>query len=305
MLRSLFSAISGLRANQTMLDVTGNNIANANTVGFKASNIVFQDTLSQMLTAAGSPTTTATASTGGTNPVQVGLGVQVGGITTNFNQGSAQVTGRATNLMISGDGFFVVSRGGDPMYTRAGAFNFDSAGQLVTVDGDIVQGYKFTENKPATQTDPGDYTVDTAGTPEDIIIPEMVDETVGPKDAAGNPIPMKSYNIGADGIVTGLYADGSKRPIFQIALANFVNPEGLEKVGDTSFRDTVNSGTPQVDVPGTGRLGSLIGGSLEMSNVDLAQEFTNLIIAQRGFQATSRVITTSDQVLEELVNIKR
>ena len=283
MLRSLFSAISGLRANQTMLDVTGNNIANANTVGFKASNVVFQDTLSQMLTAAGAPA----GANGGTNPIQVGLGVQVGGITTNFNQGSAQVTGRATNLMISGDGFFVVSRGGEDMYTRAGAFNFDSAGNLVTVDGDIVQGYAAA----------ADGTITATGQPADISIPDMVNE------AAANP--MRSYAIGADGVVTGIYADGTKKPLFQLALANFANPEGLEKVGDTSFRATTNSGTVQLGAPGTGRRGDLIGGSLEMSNVDLAQEFTNLIIAQRGFQATSRVITTSDQVLEELVNIKR
>lgn len=291
MLRSLFSAISGLRANQTMLDVTGNNIANANTVGFKSSNVVFQDTLSQMLTAAGAPS----ATNGGTNPIQVGLGVQVGGITTNFNQGSAQVTGRATNLMISGDGFFVVNRGGEDMYTRAGAFNFDSEGNLVTVDGDIVQGYEFTEVTPATPTSAGSYTPGTVS--KGIRIPEMVNES------ATNP--MRSYNIGSDGIVTGIYADGTKKPLFQLAVANFANPEGLEKVGDTSFRASTNSGLVQMGTPGTGRRGDLIGGSLEMSNVDLAQEFTNLIIAQRGFQATSRVITTSDQVLEELVNIKR
>lgn len=283
MLRSLFSAISGLRANQTMLDVTGNNIANANTVGFKSSNVVFQDTLSQMLTAAGAPA----GVNGGTNPIQVGLGVQVGGITTNFNQGSAQVTGRATNLMISGDGFFVVSRGGEDMYTRAGAFNFDSSGKLVTVDGDVVQGYAAA----------ADGTITATGAPTNIEIPDMVNES------ATNP--MRSYNIGSDGIVTGIYADGTKKPLFQIAIANFANPEGLEKVGDTSFRESTNSGTVQLGAPGTGRRGDLIGGSLEMSNVDLAQEFTNLIIAQRGFQATSRVITTSDQVLEELVNIKR
>ncbi len=289
MLRSLFSAISGLRANQTMLDVTGNNIANANTVGFKASNIVFQDTLSQMLTAAGAPSGTAPTNIGGTNPVQVGLGVQVGGITTNFNQGSAQVTGRATNLMISGDGFFVVSRGGADMYTRAGAFNFDSTGNLVTVDGDIVQGYKADTS--------GTIASPPVGDPENVSIPDLVDDT--------GTNPMRSYNIGADGVITGIYADGTKKPLFQLALANFANPEGLEKVGDTAFRDTANSGDVQLGAPGTGRRGNLIGGSLEMSNVDLAQEFTNLIIAQRGFQATSRVITTSDQVLEELVNIKR
>ena len=104
MLRSLFAGISGLRVNQTMLDVTGNNIANANTVGYKGSNVVFQDTLSQMLTGAAAPTTTG----GGTNPIQVGLGVQVAGTSTNYNQGSTQTTGRPTDLMIQGDGMFVV-----------------------------------------------------------------------------------------------------------------------------------------------------------------------------------------------------
>ena len=275
MLRSLFAGISGLRVNQTMLDVTGNNIANANTVGFKSSNILFQDTLSQMLTAGAAATDTQ----GGTNPMQVGLGVQVGGITTNFNQGSAQVTNRTTNLMISGDGFFVVNRGGEDIYTRNGAFNFDSEGNLVTIDGDLVRGYQAA----------ADGTFDTTAAPVDVTLAN----------------PMRSYQIGNDGVITGIYADGTKKPLFQIALANFANPEGLTKIGDTSFREGVNSGTPQLGSPGSGRRGEIMTGSLEMSNVDLAQEFTNLIIAQRGFQATSRVITTSDQVLEELVNIKR
>ena len=166
MLRSLFSAISGLRANQTMLDVTGNNIANANTVGFKSSNVVFQDTLSPDADRVGAPT----ATTGGTNPIQVGLGVQVGGVTTNFNQGSAQVTGRATNLMISGDGFFVVHRGNQEIYTRAGAFNFDSTGNLVTPDGDIVQGYKAV----GRHHQPGRRPT------ENIEIADMVDDTADP-----------------------------------------------------------------------------------------------------------------------------
>jgi flagellar hook protein FlgE len=282
MLRSLFSAISGLRSNQTMLDVTGNNIANANTVGFKASNVVFQDTLSQMLTNAGAPSAPGVdPAQGGTNPIQVGLGVQVGAITTNFNQGSAQVTGRATNLMISGDGFFVIRRGNEELYTRAGAFNFDSNGNLVTPDGDIVQGNDLRDS----------------GKEKGVNIPELVSDTATPA--------MVSYAIGADGVITGVFDNGTKTPLFQIELANFANPSGLEKAGDTTFRSSTNSGLVQKGNPGTGRLGNLMGGSLEMSNVDLAQEFTNLIIAQRGFQATSRVITTSDQVLEELVNLKR
>jgi flagellar hook protein FlgE len=285
MLRSLFSAISGLRVNQTMLDVTGNNIANANTAGFKGSNIVFQDTLSQMLTSASAPV--ADPARGGTNPIQIGLGVSVGGTTTNFNQGSAQVTGRATDLMIQGDGFFVVNRGGEDLFTRAGAFNFDSNGNLVTLDGDIVQGY--------VADNAGNITIPAGGEPVNLQIADLGDPDSG----------LRSYNIGGDGIITGVYDDGSQRSLGQVALANFVNPEGLERAGDTAFRRSTNSGDPQFGAAGTGRMGALMGGSLEMSNVDLAQEFTNLIVAQRGFQATSRVITTSDSVLEELVNIKR
>ncbi len=286
MLRSLFSAISGLRANQTMLDVTGNNIANANTVGFKASDVVFQDTLSQELSAAAAPNKTIPS--GGTNPLQVGLGVKVGAITTDFNQGSAEATGRPTNLMISGDGFFVVKRGTQDLYTRAGSFGFDSAGNLVTPNGNIVEGY------------PPDATgaaIDTTKAPEAISIPDLTKQ-----DAAN---PLTSYNIGGDGVITGVYADGTKKPLYQIAMADFANPAGLEKVGDTEFRASTNSGLPQVGVSGTGRRGNLIAGSVEASNVDLAKEFTNLIIAQRGFQATSRVITTSDQVLQDLVDLKR
>ena len=125
MLRSLHSGISGLRSHQEMLDVTGNNIANVNTVGFKSSSTVFQDTLSQMTQGAGGPQT----GIGGTNPAQIGLGVQVAGVSTNFAQGSAQATGKATDLMISGDGFFVTRLGNDTVYTRAGAFDFDADGR--------------------------------------------------------------------------------------------------------------------------------------------------------------------------------
>jgi flagellar hook protein FlgE len=283
MLRSLFSAISGLRASQVMLDVTGNNIANANTVGYKASNVVFQDTLSQMLTGGSAPSATR----GGTNPMQVGLGVQVGGIMTNFGQGIAQTTGKAENLMIAGDGLFVVKRGQQDLYTRAGAFNFDSVGNLVTPDGDVVQGY------PSD----GAGGIDTTGAPTDISIPGLA--TPDPAN------PMTSWSIGADGVITGTYADSTKVPLFQVAIGNFANPAGLDKVGDTAYRSSSNSGTVQLGAPGAGRNGTLVGGTVEGSNVDLAQEFTNLIIAQRGFQATARVITTSDQVLEELVQLKR
>src|SRR5690606_37429059 len=137
MLRSLYSGISGLRSHQTMLDVTGNNIANVNTTAFKSSATQFQDTLSQLTQGAVGPQ----AQQGGTNPAQVGLGVRVAGISTNFAQGSAQATGKSTDMMISGDGFFVTRVGNDMLYTRAGSFDLDAQGRLVTPDGGIVQGW--------------------------------------------------------------------------------------------------------------------------------------------------------------------
>ncbi len=138
MLRSLFSGIGGLRVHQQMMDITGNNIANVNTAGFKSSNAVFQDTLSQMVRSAGSPQD----STGGTNPAQIGLGVKLAGINTNFSQGSAQTTGRSTDLMIQGDGMFAVKNGNETMYTRAGSFSFDTQGNMVTVGGQKVMGWQ-------------------------------------------------------------------------------------------------------------------------------------------------------------------
>jgi len=284
MLRSLFAGISGLRVNQTMLDVTGNNIANANTTGFKSSSTVFQDTLSQMLTGASA----ANANRGGTNPVQVGLGVQLAATNANFTQGSTQTTGRATDLMIQGDGFFVTRKGNEQLYTRAGAFTFDNTGTLVTPSGNRVQG----------------YALDAAGVPTGALIDVTLDfSALVPAVPAG--VNITSYNIGSDGKLRGIFDDGLQRDMAQIAIADFNNPMGLEKVGETSYRESANSGAANVAVAGVGRNGTITAGALEMSNVDLAAEFTNLILAQRGFQASSRVITTSDQVLEDLVNIKR
>jgi len=284
MLRSLFSGISGLRVNQLALDVTGNNIANANTVGFKGSKTVFQDTLSQMLTGSTAPNDAR----GGRNAMQIGLGVQLAATALNFGQGAPQYTGSPTDLMISGDGFFVVKASGEQLYTRAGAFTFDNDGLLVTPSGARVQGYKLDAN--------GDPT----GGMADL---SLADAGAVPAVPAG--VELRSYNISSDGKINASYSDGIQRQLGQVALADFTNPMGLERVGETSFRAGANSGAPELGVSGEGRRGTFTVGSVEMSNVDLAAEFTNLILAQRGFQASSRVITTSDQVLEDLVNIKR
>jgi flagellar hook protein FlgE len=374
MLRSLYSGISGLRAHQTMLDVTGNNIANVNTTGFKASATQFQDTLSQMTQAAAAGQDGA----GGSNPAQIGLGVRVAGISTNFGQGSAQTTGK----------------GGQNFYTRAGAFEPDSAGRLVSPDGGILQGWAAANGVVNTGGAVGNIVLSpnttsaarptTAATlegnlPSDAKIGTAVERqvqvfgadgvsrsldltfsrTANGWDVAGTdgtgapvaaqlafqdgkltaPVPLtvggvavnldaltgyagmstltvtgqngsaagklESYTLASDGSLVGSFSNGSREVLARVALAKFANPGGLEKAGGSSYVATGNSGVAQLGTPGDAGIGTLATGSLEMSNVDLSQEFTNLIVAQRGFQANARIITTSDEVLQELANLKR
>lgn len=281
MLRSMFSAISGLRSHQTMLDVTGNNIANINTSGYKATRATFQEALTQVTRGA----TGAGPARGGTNPFQVGLGTQVAGIDQNWSQGSVQTTGRATDLSVNGEGLFMV---GDQAattttFTRSGAFNFDANGYLVTTAGEYVQGWNAAP--PATN---------------------VLFDDLDPLEAVR--IDLTAFSdpqVGADGTVTARDATGALFEVGRIAIARFVNPNGLQRDGNGLFTATPNSGAPQIGFPGEDGRGYLQSGTLEMSNVDLAAEFTNMIIAQRGFQANARTITSSDEVLQELVNMKR
>jgi flagellar hook protein FlgE len=116
---------------------------------------------------------------------------------------------------------------------------------------------------------------------------------------------LNDYTVGKDGTITGIYTNNQSEPIYRVALAQFANPMGLDKIGDTMFRASINSGAAVIFAAAENGLGTIVGSTLEMSNVDLTEEFTRLIIAQRGFQANTRVVTTSDQILEEVVNLKR
>ncbi|WP_430780633.1 flagellar hook protein FlgE [Actinoplanes sp. G11-F43] len=423
MLRSLYSGISGLNAHQKMIDVTGNNIANVNTTGYKTSQVQFNDTLSQMMGSGGSPQD----GMAGTNPAQVGLGVRVGGITQNFSQGSAQTTGKSGDMMIQGDGFFITRSGGEQLYTRAGSFFFDANGVLATSTGEPVQGWTASaDGKVNSAAKPGDIrmplgatippkettTVTLKGNLSSDMTPDMNNPT-NTDTAYKTTIPIKvydsqgqthtvtaefsrtafdntsgntsstwavklmaedgtteitpagtltfangkaaasmvdpvtkqatmalgpytvnvtditsysgntdarvfdtdgqtagaltslSYTVSDSGEIVGVYSNGLKQTLGQVAMATFKNVNGLEKVGNSQYRTTVNSGYAQVGEPGSAGMGQVISGALEMSNVDLAQEFTNLVVAQRGFQANSRIITTSDEILQELVSMKR
>jgi flagellar hook protein FlgE len=461
MMRSLYSGVSGLQNHQIRMDVLGNNIANVNTYGFKKSRVSFQDILSQTIAGAAAPT----AEKGGVNPKQVGLGMTVASIDKIFTQGSLQTTGLNLDLALQGDGFFVLERGEELFYTRAGAFALDRDGTLVNpANGLRVKGWQ------AIQTG-NEYLINSSGDLEDIIIPvggkdparatgqvkyrsnlntdtpllpldrpptqeETLNATVStnidvydslgnvhaltlelvkvqgepnswrvaasvegadpdtlsfdvggtnPNDSnaivmrfnnSGAPVSiedsptiagapadtvtegqlvgtlnmtfpdegitqsinldfgtaglydgitqfaapssakayeqdgygmgyLESFTVDSSGIITGVYTNGKKAPIAQVAVSTFTNPQGLEAEGDNLFVQTNNSGLANTGAAETGGRGKITAGTLEMSNVDLAEQFTDMIVTQRGFQANSRSITTSDQMLQELLTLKR
>lgn len=272
MLRSLYSGVSGMRGFQTKLDVIGNNIANVNTIGFKGGRVMFQDILSQTVAGVTAPTDTA----GGVNAKQIGLGSTISAIDTIHTQGSAMTTNVPTDLRIAGDGFFMVKAPGDngaTYLTRAGNFSLDANRNLVNAEGLKVLG------------------------------------TNGPIQLADT---VTAFTISQDGTIVAVNADGTSAPTDNIiAVTKVTNPAGLEKVGGNLYRNTPNAMTTPEDAatakandPARGT-GAIIAGQLEMSNVDLTSEFTEMIIAQRGFQANSKIITVSDSILEEVVNLKR
>jgi flagellar hook protein FlgE len=402
MLRSMFTAISSLNVHQGYLDVVANNLANANTIGYKTARVLFQDQFSQMLSPGSAPTTTL----GGTNPTQIGLGVQNGFISPVFTQGALQSTGRNLDLAVQGDGFFIYDQGVGRRYSREGSISMDSTGYLVNGGtGQRLQGWMANAagvvdtnlattdlQIPANRTMArptsnvqlgGNLNADITDTPIGTAVPvtlgaydslgnstsvtatltrtgnstwtwaagsgsgiltfdatgHLPATTTGaatiPGGAGANPINM-TLNFGGvtmlsapttvtttsqdglpsgsisdlyispnDGAISLVYTNGLREQIGQVAVARFSNPSGLIRAGHTMFQIGINSGDPQVGAASTGGRGPIAAGYLESSNVDMAQEFTNMILAQRGFQASSRVITTSDEIIQELVNLKR
>ena len=506
MLRSLYAGVSGLRNNQTRMDVIGNNIANVNTVAFKAGRVTFKEGFAQLLQGASRPP----GDQGGINPIQIGLGMQIGSIDQIFNQGNLETTGLNTDVAIQGDSFFVVRKGNQSYYSRAGNFQVDALGQMVTpANGFIVQGRMYDNGvlldgirdiklpfgqkvsaKPTTETtlagnlnasapifqgdfnDPIDRSAtinekawtetqigvyDTQGTKHDVKIqlwktgentwdwqidpiasstiqPYQTDSSSPPGDitlptppagyevlpdnvrvmstsgvaydtpadytVAGGPPPVVSFtanmpseseikisyfmspttatagvnggtftfdtagimntNISAAldfavpgaspmqidiklaggvngltqfastastaslrdqngytagqledfaidrfGLITGFFTNGTTSSLAKIVLADFSNPSGLLRTGDNMYQESANSGGAVLGFALEGSQSALTSGALEMSNVDLAQEFTNMIVAQRAFQANGKVITTADEMLQELMSVKR
>jgi len=478
-LDSMFIGVTGLEAYQNQIDVISNNIANVGTTGFKGQDVNFQDMLYQQQSYATAPT----QETGGVNPQDVGLGVKIGSIDTDFSQGGLQTTGVNTNLAMNGDGFFILQKpngNGSPVYTRNGDFSLNSNGLLYDgSSGMAVLGYMAGKNGVITQTGtPGDITIPiglqsqavgtglnasekfgpsgdsvfdvsmggnldqsqwskeaagvaagTPGTGEPYTISTTIYDSLGnahlaqvtyTPDAAGataaknglptsvanasgvvgfayfdqngqfintssqlgagaalaganvhannaaasladgnqlnvtawgtgaadaataptagGPAPatgpigldfhsmtslagtdtanviaqngfaagiLSNITIGADGTISGAFSNGQTATLGQVAVATFQNENGLQRVGDSDFAETANSGLAEVGTAGTGRFGSMVSGSLEQSNVSIADEFTKMIAAQNAYQANSKSITTASEDLQTVIGLIR
>jgi flagellar hook protein FlgE len=281
MIPSMYSGVSGLLTHQQRMNVIGNDIANVNTVGYKQSDVTFKEAY----------VNTLRTPAPGTPGQQLGLGVQLGNITRDFSGGALMQTGNSTNLGLSGNGFFVVADRNNPAqkyYTRSGDYVMDvDAGNtfLATPDGRRLQGVMTAAI--------GDPAPDLAG-----VVTADLEDIVLPPDTT-------SFNITLDGILYVSVGGGEPEIAGRVALATFDNPNGLQAVGSNAYIETDAAAIRPYANPGEAGVGQMLQGYLENSNVDLAREFTDMIVTQRGFQANSRTISTSDDMLQELLTLKR
>lgn len=289
---TLTSGVSALKSFTKGLEVIGNNIANVNTVAFKGSSANYQESFSNTLRASAA----STATSPNLSSIQVGTGVKISSINSNMTQGALTTTGVSTDLGVSGNGFFIVknSADGSEYATRAGDFRIDDQGFLVTTKGYRVQGL-------------------TGGSGGAIpVAPATLGNIVLRTPPAGTQ--LKSHSIDTGGNFVEFYSDGTSAITNKILLQNFNDPTALQRVGDNLFTNFLPAGpvtgSPTLDAtglnaPGTNGLGLIQTGVLELSNVDLTEQFANMITVQRSFQANSRIVTVSDSILEEVVNLKR
>lgn len=288
-MKALYSGVSGMRSHQTKMDVIGNNIANVNTYGFKTQRATFRDVYYQTLKNPGAPG----EDRGGTNASQVGYGAQIGSIDTIHTISGYSPTNKPTDLYINGDGFLSVQgTSGETLYTRLGALNFDQQGNLVDVNGYRVLGFDNSDgNEVQTKDGIIDWEETIKKTPDVIKINDYETYT--------------NITINGDGSITAVGKDDKIVTIGAIPIYKIPNQDALILEGNSYYTVGNNAGVPIINSPGAGGTGALVTGGLEMSNVDLANEFSDMIITQRGFQANTKIISVVDQMLEELVNLKR
>jgi flagellar hook protein FlgE len=273
---SFYTSLTGLKNAQTDLNVISHNIANAETTGFKKSTASFSDIVSSSILT--DPTLT------------IGIGARVASIQQNFSLGPVEQTGNALDLAINGEGFFTVKSplSGETQYTRAGSFTIDGAGFIKNPLGARMQAFA---------ADPATGAI-TGTTPADVQIPAINPNT---GDATAT---FSGVTIDDNGAIIATYSDGTNATIGVVALATFLAPTGLKQVGDASWEATGMSGTANYGQPGSGAYGSLLSGSLERSNVDIAEELVSLITAQRNFQANAKAIDTSTQITQSIMNLR-
>ncbi|EHJ01476.1 flagellar hook-basal body protein [Clostridium sp. DL-VIII] len=355
MLRCMYSGISGMKVNQTKLDVIGNNIANVGTTAFKGSQARFTDMLYQNAGVATAPTSVL----GGTNSKQVGLGAKLSSINKLMSQGNALSTGRALDVCVDGEGYLVVAKGpvdgtidttdgtstgggaggggtttkemSETLYTRDGNLTLDEQGNLVTADGHRVMGYYLTGTSTGTNPASATVSVDySTGEPvvsyvdSDAANLHATDTSLHPLaipdsiEYNGSTEKIASFEIGKDGVITAILGNGKRSAIGQIAMADFKNPEALKDVGGNMSLVSSNSGsaiykTGKLDATSTssttednsGGFGDFVQGTLEASNVDLTEQFTDMITATRSFQAASKMISTGDEILQTITGLIR
>lgn len=417
MMRALFAGVSGLRNHQTKMDVIGNNIANVNTTAFKASRVTFKEAFVQLLQGASRPP----GNTGGINPIQIGTGMNIGSIDQLFTQGSLETTGQPLDLAIQGDALFMLSDGLKKLYTRAGNFQLDAQGHMISPSsGFIVQGINADANgnfssasaigdvqlrlgdkapanattsivlsgnldssasdattkamnstvydstgtphvltltftktgtgtwdwvascpdAPVTPAGNGTCTFSNTGSLASFTYPNAASAITLTPTSGGAPFSisinpgtingidglasytnpsnaiiasqdgyqagsLQSISVDTKGVVSGYFTNGVTRSLAQISLAQFTNASGLLRSGDNTYLESANSGGAVVGFAGGTIASTITPGALEGSNVDISQEFTEMIVAQRGFQANAKVITTADEMLSDLVNLRR
>jgi len=286
---SFNSGLSGLKQFQEEMDVIGNNISNSNTTGYKSARVQFADTFSNTLRGA------STSNGSAINAVQVGTGVETAAITSNFSkQGTVTASSYDTDMAIDGEGFFIVrdTSTGETFATRDGSFTLDPNGYLINSDGLRVQGYS-----DSTLTTLGDIKIDNT---KDGTTPFAYTDTTNTTAA-----PKTGFSINKNGVIQvtvggNLYTRG------QVLLQNFTNPNALIKEGGNLYSGMSQAGPlSQMAEPNSNGVGSVKSSCLEASAVDLTEEMTSMIIAQRAFQASSKIITTSDEMLQEVINLKR
>ena len=278
MLQSLYSAVSGLQANQTEMGVIGNNIANSNSTGFKSSDAQFVESFDQYsrVASANAPVGTFT-----------GLGTRVDSTVTNFSQGTVQPTNVPTDMALNGNGWFVVQTpSGGNYLTRNGAFTEDSSGYLRTSDGAYLMG----TTGATAPTSP------TTGFP--------AGKLQIPATTSTNS-PVVSFSVDPTGALTVAGQDGSTQVVGYIAVAQYNNNQALQDDGGGLYSYVPAAGTNQYYTGGDSGAATVQSGALEASNVDLSQEFSNMILAQTAFSANARVITVSDSILQTTTNLKQ